>query len=284
MPGSFPQVTLPNGRTVSCLRKLEAKFLAGEMPSYFQHDISVRAGDIVFDVGANIGLFSLWVYDHFGPDVAIYAFEPVPSIFQVLELNIRTLPSITVKPLPFGLSRVRNTVEFTYYPDEPGWSSASQYRPGYWLEFQHTAMKEGILRWRQNLGYPLLRWLPASVRPRVLRVLVDVSMNRRATRISRTAETIQCEVRTVSDVMREHGIPRIDLLKVDVEGAEMDVLAGIDERDWQNIGQVVAELDIHSESARPVSQLLHDHGFQTIELEQSIYQRDADTGLLFARR
>lgn len=280
----FPRLKLSNGRKVFCLHKVEAKFLASEMPLYFQHGINVRAGDIVFDVGANIGLFSLWVYDHYGPDVEIYAFEPVPAIFQVLDLNVRTLPSNTVKALPFGLSRVRNTVEFTYYQDGPAYSSASQYRSVSWLQFQHNAMREGFLIARQDRGYPLLRWLPATLRPRALRLLLDTLLKRRLKRIASTAKAIRCDVRTVSDVIGEHGIPRVDLLKVDVEGAEMDVLAGIDERDWWNIRQVVAELESFSRSAGQVSQLLHGRGFKKIELEQDIYQRQFDAGLLFARR
>ena len=43
---------------------------------------------------------------------------------------------------------------------------------------------------------------------------------------------------TVSDLIRNHGLARIDLLKIDVEGAELDVLRGIAHKDWQLIRQV----------------------------------------------
>ncbi|MBN6041292.1 FkbM family methyltransferase [Amycolatopsis sp. 195334CR] len=53
----------------------------------------------------------------------------------------------------------------------------------------------------------------------------------------------------------------IDLLKIDVEGAELDVLAGIDEPDWARVRQVVIE----AEDPGPVRGLLARHGFTVTE-------------------
>ena len=49
-------------------------------------------------------------------------------------------------------------------------------------------------------------------------------------------------MRSMSDVLRETGIDNISLLKVDVEGSEMDVLAGIAKDDWAKIRQIVMEI------------------------------------------
>ena len=40
-------------------------------------------------------------------------------------------------------------------------------------------------------------------------------------------EQYRCQLRTLSDVVREEGVERIDLLKIDVENAEYEVLMGI---------------------------------------------------------
>ena len=48
-------------------------------------------------------------------------------------------------------------------------------------------------------------------------------------------ESIRCSVRTISSVIKERDIWRIDLLKIDVEKAELDVLEGINAEDWQKI-------------------------------------------------
>lgn len=45
---------------------------------------------------------------------------------------------------------------------------------------------------------------------------------------------------TVSDLIRRHGLERVDLLKIDVEGAELDVLHGIEQEHWPRIQQVRA--------------------------------------------
>lgn len=47
----------------------------------------IRSGDIVFDVGANVGLFSIYAVVRGAAQV--YCFEPNPEIFVLLERNIR---------------------------------------------------------------------------------------------------------------------------------------------------------------------------------------------------
>ena len=54
------------------------------------------------------------------------------------------------------------------------------------------------------------------------------------------ADTQRCAMTTVSALMAEHDLERIDLLKIDVEGAELDVLRGIRPEDWPRICQASA--------------------------------------------
>ena len=57
-----------------------------------------------------------------------------------------------------------------------------------------------------------------------------------------TNKTFTCQFKTISDVIRENHLERIDLLKIDVEKSEEDVLAGIHEDDWTKIKQLVVEV------------------------------------------
>jgi FkbM family methyltransferase len=49
--------------------------------------IEFKPGDIVLDLGANEGMFSIMMAKLF-PDVQIYAFEPVPETFNVFKQNL----------------------------------------------------------------------------------------------------------------------------------------------------------------------------------------------------
>ena len=47
-----------------------------------------RPGDTVLDVGANIGIFSLWASERVGPSGRVVAVEPLPPIFDALVHNV----------------------------------------------------------------------------------------------------------------------------------------------------------------------------------------------------
>ena len=97
-----------------------------------------------------------------------------------------------------------------------------------------------------------------------------------------SAETVEVDVMTLSGLMRREGLSRIDLLKVDVEKAEADVLAGIEEADLAKIDQVVME--VHSEGRlAELSGLLERHGFAVAVDPRPSVAGSALT-MLFARR
>ena len=67
----------------------------------------------------------------------------------------------------------------------------------------------------------------------------------------------ECEVNTLSHVLGEV-TASVALVKIDVEGAEIDVLAGIDEADWPRLQQVVLEANGASRRAE-ARQILSRH-------------------------
>lgn len=70
-------------------------------------------------------------------------------------------------------------------------------------------------------------------------------------------------VRPLSSILDELAIATFDLLKVDVEGAEEEVLEGIEERHWPVIRQAVVEVHRGTESRNATEERLRRHGFQT---------------------
>jgi Methyltransferase FkbM domain len=78
---------------------------------------------------------------------------------------------------------------------------------------------------------------------------------------------LPCTTTTLSEVLRDYAIERVDLLKIDVEGAELDVLRGIEADDWRKIAQIAAE--IHDVEGRlgTVCRMLEGGGFH-VDVEQ----------------
>jgi FkbM family methyltransferase len=50
---------------------------------------NVKKGDIVADIGANIGYYTIVLASIVGPTGRVYSFEPLPDMFETLELSIR---------------------------------------------------------------------------------------------------------------------------------------------------------------------------------------------------
>jgi len=268
-------VALPgSGLMVTCFNPTEARYLYEyDIPAYFRHGIEVHPGDVVFDVGANIGLFSLSVLERCKGDATVYAFEAVPPIRRLLQHNVDRLAAGRVSVLPYGLSDESARLPFHHFPRLPGWSSAHL-----------ISLDQVRARCRRTLLadidsgrlWPWLRRLPASVRAAVVEAAVRWLIQ---------SEQMRCEVRPLSDAIRDTGVERIDLLKIDVEGGELDVLVGVDPADWQKIRQVVVELDHFAEHAADVVELMKVWGFSRIELEQpSEAHRSSNAGLLYASR
>jgi acyl carrier protein len=109
-------------------------------------------------------------------------------------------------------------------------------------------------------------------------------------------QTYQSQLQTLSDVIRAERIERIDLLKIDVQRAELDVLRGIADADWSKIQQVVMEAHdathattqdaTHAASDGPIRQisaLLESKGFNVVA-EQDETLRGTDRYNVYASR
>src|SRR5262249_22590908 len=92
-----------------------------------------------------------------------------------------------------------------------------------------------------------------------------------------------CQLRTVSEIIEENGLERIDLLKIDVEKAEHDVLKGIEDGDWPKIRQLVIEAHDVSGRLGEIVALLEARGYE-VSYEQSQSLENTTLYNLYARR
>jgi hypothetical protein len=83
-------VHLPDGAAIWAPNALEAALLyreIGEDRIYSRHGIEVHDDDCIFDVGTNIGLYSVLLLRTYRR-LRIFAFEPIPSVYALAEHNM----------------------------------------------------------------------------------------------------------------------------------------------------------------------------------------------------
>lgn len=82
----------------------------GRALEYNYHlDRLLRRGDVAIDIGANLGYYTCPMADIVGREGAVYAVEPVPVIFSVLERNVRGRENVTL--LNYALGEEERTIE-----------------------------------------------------------------------------------------------------------------------------------------------------------------------------
>jgi 2-polyprenyl-3-methyl-5-hydroxy-6-metoxy-1,4-benzoquinol methylase len=83
------KIAYPPIGEIYCRNEMETRLILDEVlvdNLYFQEGVSVSPGDIVLDVGANIGVFALCAAKQ---GAQVYAYEPIPGTFELLQQNIQ---------------------------------------------------------------------------------------------------------------------------------------------------------------------------------------------------
>ena len=206
---------------------------------YVRNGVELREGDTIFDVGANIGVAAAFFALECRVGV-VHSFEPVRPIFELLRDNLRHFPACV--PHGYGLSSESGDATITYYPDVSEMSG---------LYADPVADRANLRKAFLNLG--------ASEED------VDEGLRGRF-----SATSLPCELRTVSEVIQAESVDRIDLLKIDVEKAELDVLSGIADQDWPRIHQIVAELHLPPSGREEAAKVIGSHGFDVTVTQDPI--------------
>lgn len=248
--------TLPNGMIIAHQTRVEADHFYEdifEKQIYARHGITFNDGDCVFDVGANIGMFTLFVH-HRVRAARIYAFEPAPPVFETLSMNTAA-HGVNVKLFNCGVADEHKTAQFTFYPNSTGMSSFYADKQeeqailraimSHHLEEQVDGIDE-VMQYADELLEARFKAMPYT-----------------------------CTLRPLKDVIAEQQVERIDLLKVDVQKAELDVLLGVGEENWSKIRQVVMEVHDIDHRLQQITELLERHGFSVV-----VEQDDLHTGTI----
>jgi len=84
---------------------------------YFQHGLKINNEDIIIDIGAHIGLFSLYV-SQYCKKGKIFCFEPIKNNFELLEENIMLNKIKNVFPYNVAVSSSTSTATIFLSRDE----------------------------------------------------------------------------------------------------------------------------------------------------------------------
>lgn len=164
-------------------------------------ETTLRPGDVAFDVGSNLGYFTLLMARSVGPDGRVVAFEPDPDMFSALERNLtrnaRGVSSVT--PLAVAAGATQGKVRFAR-------------------------------GWRATRG-----------------------------RVVARGGDLEVDVSRIDDAAERYGVPR--LMKIDVEGGELDVLRGA--RTVLTTAKPLVLVEVHSAQLETqCAQFLEDFGYE----------------------
>jgi FkbH-like protein/FkbM family methyltransferase len=268
----FPEAAsgpAPNGAPIAEMNANETRQLSDEIfrrRMYLRHHLRIADHAVVIDVGANIGMFSLFAHSE-ATDVSVHAFEPVPAIAEALRRNLDAY-GVNAVVNPFALGASAGSQVLTYYP-------RSSLQSG--LHADEATDADTTRRYARRQA-ETVRWLGPETSPEELDRGMDVVLRGRF-----QSEQSVVEVRTLSQYLDDHGLARVDLLKVDAERSERAVLDGIRPDHWPRISQVVVEVHDVGDRVEALRGLLQEHGF-LVEVDQDPLFRDTEIFMLYARR
>lgn len=166
-----------------------------------------QPGWTVVDVGANIGIFSVWANNEMNGIGRVLAIEPNPVSFRHLERSLAQLHAATAVAAGCSDSDGQGLLHF-----EPGYTVSGS------LDSFDAA-----------------------------------------------TETVSIPLRRLDAILDEQGIRHVDLLKIDVEGAEAAVLRGAT-ASLDHVDRVVVETT-DDRTGHEVRELLLDRGFDLVHEE-----------------
>lgn len=186
----------------------------------------VKAGDVVWDVGGNLGLFTFPAASMAGREGAVYCFEPDAWLVQLLRRSARRQPaeSAPVQVIPAAAGGETAIRAFSIARRSRAANFLDEYR-----DQVHPLVTGGAMETHPVIVVSL-DWAAKHLRP-----------------------------------------PNV--LKIDVEGAEREVLAGADA--LLRTARPIVLCEVFPSSTRDVTSILHAHGYRLLDGDSGGEVREA---------
>ncbi|CCT76005.1 uncharacterized protein FFUJ_12063 [Fusarium fujikuroi IMI 58289] len=186
----------------------EARWIFDEIFTQRCYDtVKLSGKPVIIDAGANIGLYTLFAKKNY-PDAQVLAFEPARESGSIFNHNMSLHKLSGVELHECALGSKNETKMLTFFPNTSAFS---------------TICSDG--------GKELLD------------LIADKVSNEIADRMRENAREAPVPVRRLSEFLRDRGdITKVDLLKIDIEGGELNVIKGLDEDHLLSVKNIVMEL------------------------------------------
>lgn len=276
-------VVLPNGTTLDTIyggdENWELTTHIDHVKQYIRNGITLKDNSTVLDVGGNIGLFGIYLYDLFHGYVEVHSFEPIKGTYEQIAKNYKDLNSEKMKCYNFGLSDVDKKLTFTHFPNAPGLST---YKPEYMnisdvmeeINHKDMAIPEFFNHREEEIQ--------AKNPERFKKLHMMLGLKTMFQEVS-----VECDVFSLDSFLEEHReISTIDLLKVDVNGSEVDIFNGISGKNWDKVRQIVFETPRNEDEIQDITKIFHDAGFLNVVInrQKPILNKGMNYTLVYALR
>jgi len=255
--GRLRPLRLPNQQTVLQLNAAETSLQYRKIVTermYLQHGIALAPGSTVIDVGANVGIAALFFHWE-APGTRVYAVEPAAEMYAALEDNLRR-HRVDHVALNQALGPSVAQRRLTVYPNNTSMSS---------VYADHDTDRAVTRTYLSNTG------------------LREADVEDLMTGLHTSYEQ-PCTVTTLSHVIDEYGIATVDLLKLNVEKAEAEVLAGIREEHWPRLRQLTVQVHDIAGRVDELREVLRLRGYRYVTVTQDPLLTRTDIFDLFAHR
>jgi FkbM family methyltransferase len=179
------------------------------MPLWFKP----RRGEILVDIGAHIGKYTLTAAKAVGNEGMVVAIEPHPVNYQALQRNI-------------GLNKLENAIAFN------------------------------LAAWNTDCK---------------LKLFTGDAAGHHSVKVNRRIGWIEVKARVTDRVLKELHLDRVDWIKIDVEGAEREVLCGLEETISKFKPKIITEVFYENMHARTqnvdkMKKFMKEHGYSLIRI------------------
>jgi len=206
---------------------------------YRRNNIQFKDGDVIVDAGANVGMFSLWL-NTFLTKAFVITLEPCVESYRMMLANLKRHDHLGVFTNNHALWDSLSPCVLQECASLPQTNSTVG-----WSKLQYEVNVRHVVEAMQRIA-PLPAWS--------IRWLARVILAWKMRSLPKT-----CSTTTIDELCKRYGVGHVDLLKLDVEGAELRILRST-KPNCNSVRQIVCE--VHDPKELPeVQSLLKAAGY-----------------------